>query len=152
MAFVSTASQSRSSGGGTQVAYAEITSNASITATTAGTANTIVTAPAFTADGLTRYIANFFSPVIVTPASNVVMVIGLYVDGTFWGRFGFFNVTGTTLTEGFAGAVALIPASGSRVLSARAWVASGTGTVQAGAGNGAGVDTNSPAYLRIIPA
>ena len=127
--------------------YEQVTSNTNITATTAGTANTIVPATAFTSDGATPIDITYFAAAIDTPnVVNGTVSLILYEDGTNRGhigdspgiqnsRFGF----GTYITR-------LTPAAGARTYSMRGYVNGGTGVIQAGAGT---TTTYTPTYIKI---
>jgi hypothetical protein len=139
---------------GQELTYTEFTANASITATTEGTANTIVTAPSFTADGK-NVMVEFFSIFGRSSAASVGTFFALYqgVNGATaasigqWGQI--FSAAG-----GLDGPVHLsrrlqLTLGSAYVFSARAWVTSGTGTIFAGAG---GSGANIPGFIRITRA
>lgn len=131
-----------------ELAYAEFTSNVSITATTEATANTIKAAPAVTFDGSTAVYIECYSPSWQTVATNGIFVV-LYQDGTSIGRIGDFYA-GAGLVN-VAGVVErrMTPAAGSRTYSIRAYTNTGTATVVGGAG---GVGNMVPGYIRIVRA
>lgn len=138
--------------------YTQITSNASLTATTEGTANTIVTASAVTFDGSTIVLIEWWAPHIVIPADAGGRSVNfwLYEDGSSIGRLGSAAAPGVVSGSGgtiFGGGSMpvghkrrMTPASGSRTYSIRGSVSGGTATVAAGAG---GAATILPAFIRI---
>lgn len=133
---------------GHEYAYTEFTSNASITATTEGTADTVVTASAVTFDGSTVAMVQFFAPQVKPPsAATAAVVLWLYQDGSSIGALGTVETPAANVLEVPVWvARRLTPASGSRTYSIRASVGSGTGTVVAGAG---GAGANVPGFIRI---
>lgn len=143
---------------GALLGYGEKTSATSITATTEGTANTIATATAVALDGLTRIRIEAGAPSWVSPSAVSLLVV-LYAakDGGAAASLGFWasylNATASTaeiLTTGGALLQYLTPAAGSWVYSLRAYVTSGTGTVNAGAGGAPGAEC--PAFIAIARA
>lgn len=136
-----------SGGGYTEVAYTEKTTDTSITATTAGTANTIVTASAFTADGSDAYLIEWFASAVQTPSSGVGLFVGVYVDGSVEAWIWHADPSAAaTHTVSAYGARRLVLASGSRTISIRGIVTSGTGNIVAGAGGGANF---APTFVRV---
>jgi hypothetical protein len=129
--------------------YNEFTSSVNITATSGATANTVVTASAFTADGTSAYLVELFAG--AQQASNVAgrsLNHDLYLDGSAWDFIG-------QIVAVAAGASPNVPcyyarrfvfASGSHTLSWRAHVSAGTGVISAGAGGGGAF---SPGFIRI---
>jgi len=137
---------------GQELGYAEGTAGSpmSVTATTAATAQTVVTAPSVTFDG-TPVMIEFFAPVISpanTPA-NSEMYLQLW-DNTAGTRIGYIGYISTPAANRDYKSITvrrrMTPASGARVYSIRAHVNTGTGQVYSGAG---GQDTYMPAYIRI---
>jgi hypothetical protein len=132
---------------GYEYAYNELTAPVSITATTEGTANTVVTASSVTFDGSTPVIVEFYSPEVL-PVSGSTLSIILRDDtaGASLGRIAaVLPPAASTATPVFLRRK-LTPAAGARVYSIRAYTNSGTASVNAGAG-GAGADM--PAFIRI---
>jgi hypothetical protein len=134
-----------------ELAYAEITSNVNVTATTQATANPIVTAPAVTFDGTTIALIDFYAPLVRSPAGGAATILVLFEDGAAIGTLA--QVLGSTAQVDAPVRVTrrLTPAAGSRTYSVRAYVPSGTGIVYAGPG-GPGVFVPVPAFIRIIRA
>lgn len=128
--------------------YVEKTSNTSITATTEGTANTIVTGASVSYDGSTAVMIEFFAPAINSAGgSGNSIVICLYEDGSSVGQLGtVFNNGATALQVPVFTARRRTPSNGSHTYSIRAFVNTGTGTVSAGAG---GSGASFPCYMRI---
>lgn len=132
----------------TELAYAERTSNLSVTATTDATAQTIVTASAVICDGVNA-IEVYLSIAYAKPQSTVsnFVVFSLYEDGSSLGGMGLIQTPASgALNIPVYIMKRLIPSAGSHTYSWRAWVGAGTGTVTAGAG---GVGVDAPAYIHI---
>ena len=132
---------------GPEVAYQEITANVAVTATTEAAAATVVTAPAFTADGSSQYLieAQLIAQPPGTSGQSIIFV--LYLDGVSLGLFGqIMGNSATGLISSLRLARRLTPAAGARTFSLRAYVTGGTGNVFAGAG---GVGVYVPAFIRI---
>ena len=141
-------------GGGGEVAYAQITASpANPTATVEASANAIITAPAFTADGTTDYLIEFFTPGCrpASGAANRQLNFWLFQDGSSIGEIGVtvIPVSGVQYLS-LTGKRKLTPAAGSRTYSIRCTVNGGTdATILAGAG---GAGNYVPAFLRITEA
>jgi hypothetical protein len=137
-------------GGVTEVSYTEWTSDVAITATTAATANTVVTAPAHSFDGSTLVIIEFYCPKLYSPggATGRATFIELYQDGSDIGQLGA-NYSGADSLNIVPVMVRrrMTPASGSRTYSIRCFVTAGTGHAEAGAG---GAGNIMPGYIRIL--
>lgn len=132
-----------------ELAYAQITANASPAATTEATATAIVTAPAVTFDGspaLVEFFSEGFRPHTVAAAT---ITLWLFMDGASLGAIATTSNAGgtsTPLIPVFA-CRRVVPAAGSHTYSIRASVSTGTGSIVAGSGAGPGTD--SPAFIRI---
>jgi len=131
-----------------ELAYAEITSIVTVSATTVGTAQVVVTAPAITCDGATPILIEFFAPGVAPP--NIVgyfTQLWLFEDGVALGALAT-EMTPAAATQRGAVRVArrLTPTAGTHTYSIRTLVTSGNGFIYAGPG-GAGAD--SPAFIRI---
>lgn len=132
-----------SSGSSSQVAFQTFTANVTISATTPATANTVVTAPAFTASAV-PYLIEFACPVL-TPGASGGLVPMLYLDGSAVGGVGGLT---TSQTIGYV-AFVHTPSAGSRTYSIRFYRTTSNGTVEAGDGTG----TNyRPGFIRVSPA
>lgn len=132
-----------------EVAYVEFTSSVLPNATTEATANTVVTATAFTADGAAVYLVELFTPSCRpdTGAAGRSLSHVLYLDGSSIGIIG--SETSQAANSGAKPAFMarrLVPASGSRTFSWRAFVSAGTGAIAAGAG---GSGNTMPGYIRV---
>jgi hypothetical protein len=112
------------------------------------TPDTVLTAPAFTADGSSTYRIEFYSPEIRSPASaGDNLAVYLYLDGSAVGVLAILTNETTNAQKVPMMAVRyLVPASGSRTYSVRAAVSAGTGYVFGGDG---ATTNHSPAVLRV---
>jgi hypothetical protein len=135
------------------IAYVEFTSNVSVTATTAATANQVVSAGSVTFDGATTIWVEFYAYAVQAPAvAGAAVALDFWDGGTDLGIAGDYTGAAAVVS---GGPVLLrrkvTPPVGAQAFTVRAWLAagSGTGTVAAGAG-GAGVGL--PGYIRIVKA
>lgn len=140
-------------GGGTEMVldYAQITSNASITATSEATADVVVTGSAITYDGATEIMVEFYSPFCRpdTAANDRELRLYLYDGSSSIGRLSL-QIAG----EGGGSSHVpvhvkrrLTPSAASHTYSIRASVNAGTGLVGAGTGGSTG---EMPAFIRIV--
>jgi hypothetical protein len=136
-------------GGVTELDYTQITSPASsITATTEGSANTVITSGAVTCDGSTPIEIEFWAPYIRSRANNVLFIV-LYEDGSSIGLMALAGggSVGDFYNPGVLGRRKLTPTAGSHTFSIRAYIGGGSaGEVGAGAG---GSGNYLPAFTRI---
>lgn len=138
---------------GYEIAYTEFTSSVSISATTEGTANTVVSAGAITFDGTAVYV-EFYSP-LVEPGATAGSSITLYIllDGTSQGLAWFAAKDNTaTLDRGEAGCFLkrkFTPSAASHTFLVAASRGTANGTVVAGLG---GTGNYMPGYIRISKA
>jgi hypothetical protein len=131
---------------GREITYNEVTSPVTISATTEGTANTIVAASAYTFDGSTAVIIEYYVPDISMGTSAVLTMI--LHDGTnAIGVVAACSVGGTV--PGFYGKRKLTPGAGSKTYSLRAFRATANCTVNVGAG---GAATRMPGFIRTTKA
>lgn len=136
---------------GFELDYVEFTGAATnITATTEGTANTIVTGSAVAFDG-TPVIIEFFA-FAARPQATIAAIISyyLYEDGASIGRIGAHATPAAA--NAYIPTVCkrrMTPSAGSHTYSIRAATTSGTSVVLAGA---AGNGTDMPGYIRITKA
>lgn len=140
---------------GRELLYTQFTSPVSITSTSSAAADVIVTASAFTFDGATVALIEFYSPAVQAPNSSAPhMYISLYEDGTHKGVLGdVTNSTATTYSFPMLGIARFVPASGSRTYSVRGYMSAGSTTQQVGAGAfGSGSGTLSPGFIRVVKA
>lgn len=134
---------------GTELDYVEFTSNVSPTATTEGTANTVVTGSSVAYDGSTVVIIEFFSSNsrADTGAANRSMTIWLYEDGSSIGSIGTLNTPAAgNDNKPICCIRRLTPSNGSHTYSIRASVSAGTGVIVGGAG---GAGNAAPGFIRI---
>lgn len=134
---------------GSQVAYAEVTTNQTTTQTVQASATQILSSGAVTYDGSTAVWVEFFCGSVYHSVANNVVVFDLWQD-----------TTDMTLTRGVSpltnqGPHVLLrkkvtPASGSHTFTIRMWLAAaGTGNADAGSGSAGG---DPPMYIRITKA
>lgn len=124
------------SGGGGLISYTEVTADTAISATTDGTANAIVTAPAYTADGTTPIRLEFYAPKATLASTNTTVTFVLYQASTVVcnlgsyasGGFGAVNSPPLYLVRRWT------PSSGSKTFGVRAYVNANSATVNAGPG------------------
>lgn len=121
--------------------YVAKTSNTAISATTAGTANSIVTANAVSYDGSTMIMLEFFCAFL---DSGVDMLIAFFDGATQVDVFGAPPNT-ARVQGGKLGSLRLTPSNASHTYSVRAWLTSGSGTIYGNTGTGGNIP---PAYIR----
>ncbi len=139
---------------GLELAYAQVTVDTSITATTEGAADTIVTAVAIVLDGSTTIEVIFFSQQVQSPGAaasrftSVVLydAVGGAAAASIGGMGLVFTDASARTDAPFYCSRRLTPAAGSHVYSARAYVNAGTGTVNAGTGASG---TEAPAFIQV---
>jgi len=139
--------------GGKELDYAQITSAASITNTSEGTADTVITGNAVSYDGSTAIVVEFFTSRINMPSTGGPgrsLVVVLLEGATVLGRLLTLNnpTTSSFITSGKA-EYRYTPASGSRTHTVKAYVSGDSGSIDAGSGGSGGT---MPAFLRIIRA
>lgn len=129
-----------------QVAYTEFTADVSVTATTVGTANQIVSAGAITYEAVPHYI-EFYSPRWTAPAQtgNLILRDGTTVLGTM-SQF----VASQNHPDPYVVRV-LTPTAASHTYNFAAWLGgAGSGTMRAGSGGAAGdASTFMPGFIRV---
>jgi hypothetical protein len=133
---------------GTELAYTEITSNVSVTATVEASATPIVTAGAFTFDGSTKALIIFYTPLVITAAvASATVTLWLFEDGSSIGALGTVKTAaGVDTRVPVTVARRMTPSAASHTYSVRATQSGGNGTVAAAAG---GSGNTFPAYIRI---
>lgn len=134
---------------GKELDYVEKTSNTSVTATSEGTANTVVTGASIALDGSTVILVEF-SAYAARPDTGAVgraITIILTDGGTVLGSLAEIDaVAAQAQVLPVRGARRLTPSNGSHTYDVRAFVSAGTGVVYGGAGgSGAAV----PCFMRI---
>ncbi len=135
-----------------ELAYAEITADVVLSATTEATANTIVTAPTVTFDGATAVLIEFFSPRITDGgATDGGWQLFVYDGATSIGSIAFFQHGAASYIHAPVHARRrLTPAAGSHTYSIRGIkLGVNNATVQGGAG---GSGALVPAFIRITKA
>ena len=148
MAFVNTSAGAviSSVAVGTLIAYAEITANVTVSATTDAAPTTVITAPTFIADGGTSYWVEFFSPIVSPGAGPDFVVFNLFDSATQLGRLGSIQLVTSVQ---FLARRKVTPSSGPRTYIVGAFRNVANGTVGAGAW---GAATAPPAYVAITKA
>ena len=135
--------------GGKELDYVEQTGNTTVTATTEGTANTVVTGSSVAYDGATVILVEFSAPLArpdVSVAGRTIQII-LTDGGTSLGTIAEIDCpAANSMVVPVRGSRRLTPSAASHTYDIRAYVNVGTGVVYGGAG-GAGVYV--PAYIRI---
>jgi len=136
---------------GYEFAYAEFTSSVAISATSAATATTVVTAPAVLCDGNAKMIVEVYAPQWYGPtAAGADIIADLYDGSTDLGLCA--NLRSESTARGVDTLLArriLTPTAGSHTFSLRGWVTSGSGAIVGGAG---GANTMLPGYIRVTKA
>lgn len=139
------------SAGATVQSYVEITSGVSVVGTAAGTATTVVTAGAFTADGTTIYCVEFFAyDVSIASGAAGFAIVTLNEGATEIGRVAGLNNGGAGAQTDFSVLARrfITPSAGAHTYIIKAY--RGTPAVTINAGTGAsGTDNAPPAYVRI---
>jgi len=129
-----------------QVNYTEFTADVSVTATTVGTANQIVSSGAITYEAVPHMI-EFYSPRWTAPAqaANLILRDGTTVLGTL-SQF----VSSQNHPDPYVMRI-LTPTAASHTYNFAAWLGgAGTGTMRAGTGGAAGdATTFVPGFIRI---
>jgi hypothetical protein len=136
-------------GAGSELAYAEITSNVVVTSTV-GSGDLVVAAPAVVFSGAQRVRIEFYSANVQVGAGGVACYLLICDAGVPFGYFGYVEGSGVAST---VQAVRFItPTAGSHTYSVRAYRGATGGTVAVFAGAGTGNSTASPAYIRVTAA
>lgn len=134
------------------LAYTEFTTDVSPTATSEGTANSVVTAPALTFDGATAIKIEFFTWRAKTPTVGAVITFVLYADSVSIGIIGQLNaVAAVSQLAPIYLVRCLTPVAGTITYSIRVYVSSTTGSPAVYADVG-GVGHGSPGFIRITRA
>lgn len=136
---------------GTELAYVEKTTNVTVTATTEGTAQEIVSAGPVTFDGTTRVCIEWFAPSFRpenTGSVNVNITVILKDGSTVIGYISGAASGAAYLTTPTGGKRYITPTAASHTYSVAAFVGSGSGVVYAAAGGSDSV----PGFIRITKA
>jgi hypothetical protein len=132
--------------------YAQITAAAGPTATTEGTADTIITGSAVTYDGATAVVIAFDCGQIRAPilAAGVLTIV-LYDNGASIGELATItsNAAANYPYQSMHTERRLTPSNAAHTYSIRAYVSSSSGDIQAGAG---GSTNKKPTFMRITKA
>ncbi len=131
--------------------YAEITSDASITATSEGTPNTVITGNSVTYDGTAVWV-EFYTNSLRTDSGAAArsLTVFLVEDSTVKGNLAFIRTPAAAfMNAGGTFRRKLTPSAGAHTYVIKAYVSAGTGLVSAGAG---GTGAGMPAYLRVVKA
>lgn len=153
-ADVSSISASKITGAiGTIVAYQEFTSVINVASTTESSGTTIVTAPAFTADGTSSYWIEFYADVSTpTTGAGSFTICSIFEGATQIGRItDLRSPTAGQVQQTQIGRRKLTPTAASHTYSITAFSSSTTGTPQVIAGAG-GTSTFVPGYICIEKA
>lgn len=131
---------------GQELDYAQITANPSgITATTEGTSQLVISGNSVYYDG-SRLKVSFFVPKLSASASQTVTFV-IYRDSTVVGQV--FGGTVNTTQQGMEFEIFDTPAAGAHTYAVKAFVSTGTLTVNVGAG---GSGNLVPGWLRVSKA
>ena len=132
---------------GEELAYAEFTASTNFTATTQAGANTLVTAPSITCDGVTPIEIEFGCPSLSHTAAGGSTILVLFDNGVDAGLMLNTKCINATSLEG-RGNVSrrFVPTAGAHIFSIRAFTGAGTATAHAGPG---GAGNYMPGFIRV---
>jgi hypothetical protein len=133
-----------------ELAYAEFTAPVTISATTLAAAQTVVTAPPVTVDGVTPLLVEFSCPYMLSPTANSLDAY-LFMDGVSLGVIARNFPSGGTTNFPVRAARRLTPAAGARTFSVRGVGGAGGGQFYAGVGD-ASQGTFLPSFIRVTQA
>lgn len=128
---------------GYELAYAEYTTSVSITATTEGTAQQVVSAGALTFDGSTPVYLDFWCPFLLIGAGTPTVE---FFDGAT--SLGGVQTIGATVL-GFNMRRRVTPSAAAHTYTVKAFTSAGTATAGAGAG---GSLAGLPGFIRVVKA
>ncbi|MDE2098581.1 MAG: hypothetical protein KGL39_15105 [Patescibacteria group bacterium] len=134
----------------TELVYVEFTASVSLAATTEASATTVVTASAYTFDGATPVMIEFFAPAANTPVNSGLWCV-LYDGATSLGEMAFVGDPSTAYgnSSPLIGKRRLTPSAASHTYSVRSYTSLSGGQILAGAG---GAGNYVPGYIRITKA
>jgi hypothetical protein len=133
---------------GTELAYTEFATNVSITATTVGTAQTIVAGPAIVIPASTPIWVEFFCPAVQPPASSA-MAVELFDAAADVTELGEVVVPASVSYAASVTRRKLTPAAGTHTYTAKGYLKSGSGTGVFNAGTGGVAPNLAPGYIRV---
>ena len=125
---------------GGELDYVAFTADVTISATTEGTANTVVTGSSVVYDGSTAVTAEFFTPQLSNGVGAGIAVVML-LDTTVLG-ISFCQATELPVVV----TVRTTPSAGSHAFVVKAYRTSANGIIHAGTGGSA---TNLPGFIRV---
>jgi hypothetical protein len=125
--------------------YAERTSNLSVTATTEGTSQEVVSTNSFSYPN-SEILIEFFSPNAGNPYTAQNLIILLYDDATILGQMVKIAGSANNIQSSLYGSYKLIPSLGMHTFKIKAIVSANQGEINAGAG---GTGTLLPTFIKI---
>ena len=126
---------------GGELDYVAFTADVTISATTEGTANTVVTGSSVVYDGSTAVTAEFFTPQLTTNGGGSGIAVVMLLDTTVLG-ISFCQSTELPVVV----MVRTTPSAGSHAFVVKAYRTSVNGIIHAGTGGSA---TNLPGFIRV---
>jgi hypothetical protein len=134
-----------------ELGYAEFTGQIDCTATVEASADTVVTSPAVSVDGVTPIIVEFFCETFTASLTTFDGILCLFEDGASIGRiFQGRTIIALAGTASIFSSRRLTPANGVHTYSVRGLVSSaGTFSVFGGTG---GSGNRVPGYIRVVRA
>lgn len=138
-------------GGSSELNYVAFTSPVTISGTTEGGANTIVTSGSVAFNGSTVALIEFFCPNVETSSTtNAFIVVLLYEDSTLLGQWGVIrNMGASTMFSPMHLTLRRTPSNASHTFTVKAYTNTGTGAADAGTG---GTGAYTAGYVRITTA
>ena len=135
---------------GQKLDYVERTTEASITATSQATANTVITGNSITLDGLSDIEIEFYIPDPGSPGTAQDLWIGVFDGATCLGAARLSASNGNIRAPISYKRRLTTPSAGAHQYIAKAWTSSGTGSL--GAGAGGPTNDKIPMYLLVKKA
>lgn len=137
---------------GFEIAYAELTSHVTVSATSEASPTNVVSAGAVTFDGSTRVKIEFFAPrVDIANTGGAFVIVNLWDDTTT--DLGRICVAQTqSLFLPLYGVRFLTPAAATKTYRIRAWRVNGDAVITASTGGGGAGLEEVPAFIRITKA
>lgn len=133
---------------GKELDYVAFTSPVSVTGTSEGAANTVVTGSSISYDGATVIQVEVYAPRWSCGPSGTI-VVDLYMDSTIQGRIGVFTspAANASAAGGTLRSPHITPSNASHTFTIKAWRGTADGEVTAGTG-GTGAYMNG--YIRVV--